>query len=351
MSSPEACARVAAQLAGRGLRLRTHPMADGGEGTLDAIAAHRPLQTRAVLARGPYGDLIPARVGRLGDVSILESAEAIGLAKACGRRDPLRATSAGLGRLLEAATAEDGPILVGLGGSATVDGGLGALGALGLEALDAQGRRLGPDAVAGDLHRLSRLVGPPPLQDRVVRVLCDVRTRQADAPARFGPQKGLAAADLSSIEGGFARLRDALAAWRDAAALGPIDPDIAGGGAAGGLGLALAAVLDAPLVPGAATMARLTGLEAAMEGVWCVVVGEGRLDPTSFEGKVAEVVTRAARAQGAAVIGLVGQVADAPPAPVGPDVLFVAGEEPDRETGWRQAVVRLGEWLSKRGSP
>lgn len=273
------------------------PMSDGGEGLLEVV--HRPEDTRLdVEVVGPLGHPVDAWVSLRPDgTAIVESALACGLGRLSpGQRDPRRATTWGVGQLLDAAR-EAGArrVLVGLGGSATVDGGAGALSGLGfrVRVADGSGLKVG----AADLHRAASIERGwvhPGWDDTPVELLADVRTPLAEAPARFGPQKG-ATPDVT------AELEVALERWAQVVGEAFGMPDLAaqpGTGAAGGLGYGLAAALGARLVPGLDRVAELVGLDAQLANADVVVTGEGRLDPTSFDGKVVGEVIARARSRG-----------------------------------------------------
>ena len=227
------------------------PLADGGEGTLDVLcpaAADR----RRLRVTGPLGEPVDAEWGLRGDTAVVEMARASGLALVAGGNDPLRATTFGTGELLRAALdAGLRRAIVAVGGSATVDGGLGAL-----EALDFDQR--GADLV----------------------VACDVTTPFAEAARVFGPQKGADAAAVAKLERRLERLAERYRTER-----GVDVRDLPGAGAAGGLAGGLAAY-GARLVPGAALVADVVGLRDAVRDASLVLTGEGRVDATSFAGKV-----------------------------------------------------------------
>jgi len=227
------------------------PLADGGEGTLDVLcpaAADR----RRLRVTGPLGEPVDAEWGLRGDTAVIEMARASGLALVGDGNDPLRATTFGTGELLRAALdAGVRRAVVAVGGSATVDGGLGAL-----EALDFDLR--GADVV----------------------VACDVTTPFVEAARVFGPQKGADAAAVAELERRLERLADR---YRDAR--GVDVRNLPGAGAAGGLAGGLAAY-GARLVPGAALVADVVGLRDAVRDASLVLTGEGRVDATSFAGKV-----------------------------------------------------------------
>ena len=137
---------------------------------------------------------------------------------------------------------------------------------------------------------------------------------------------------------------DVLSTWRKLHGLPEIAPSIRGGGAAGGIGYALASICNAHLVQGAQFVAKISGLHGAIENAQFVIIGEGRLDPTSYEGKVAEVVTKLARKHGAKVIAFVGQSSECPPAPVGPDEVIEMNGESD--ASFQAATEQLAALLS-----
>lgn len=282
------------------------PMSDGGEGLLDVV--HRPQDRRVdVEVCGPDGLPVQAWFSMRGDgTAVVESALACGLhLLAAERRDPLRTTTYGVGQLLDAAR-EVGArrVLVGLGGSATVDGGAGALTGMGfrLRVADGSGLKIG----GADLHRITSVErGWAASWDGIeVLLLADVRTTLHDAPRRFGPQKGADESAIATLEAG-------LEAFEGAVGRGLVpDPALAtasGSGAAGGLGFGLAAALGARFVAGAVAVADLVGLGDVIPGADLVVTGEGRLDATSFEGKVVGAVADLAESAGAHLTAVVGR--------------------------------------------
>ena len=220
------------------------------------------------------------------------------------------AQTTGLGELLgRALDAGAGRILVGLGGSASTDGGTGALAALGARFLDAYGQPLPPGG--GGLAALSRvdLSGLRAPSAGGVTCLTDVTAPllgPRGAAAVFGPQKGADKAQIARLEAGLARLAGVLGG----------DPAAPGAGAAGGTGYGLAAAWGAALAPGAAELARLAGLDRALAGADLVITGEGRFDETSLTGKTCGTVIAAAAAVGVPVALVAGQVS------------WPAGEEP-----------------------
>jgi glycerate kinase len=315
------------------------PLADGGEGTLEVLAAAEPLAWwREAAVSGPGAAQVAARWLELpGQTHVIELASAAGL-PLLPELDPLGAHTAGVGELIGLALdAGARRVVIGLGGSATTDGGTGALTALGARFLDAAGRRLGPGG--GPLARLavadlSGLRRPPP---GGVSCLTDVAAPllgPAGAAAVFGPQKGAAAGQVAVLEAGLARLAAVLRGQ-------PAQP---GAGAAGGTGYGLAAAWGARLLPGSAEIGAIAGLDAALAGADLVITGEGQYDATSATGKVVGAVRAAARRAGVPVVVVAGVVATAPPPDVGRCVALaqLAG-------GAAAAMAEPARWLRVAG--
>jgi glycerate 2-kinase len=279
------------------------PLADGGEGTLAVLAAGDPAaRWHEARVSGPGTEPVAARWLELpGQAHVIELASAAGL-PLLAELDPLGAHTAGVGELMALALdAGARRIVVGLGGSASTDGGTGALAALGARFLDASGRDLprGGAALAGlATADLAALRPPPP---GGVACLTDVRAPllgPAGAAAVYGPQKGATPDQVAVLEAALARL---------AAVLGG-QPGQPGAGAAGGTGYGLAAGWGAALLPGSAEIGRIAGLDTALAGADLVITGEGQYDATSGTGKVVGAVAAAAAAAGvpaAVVAGII----------------------------------------------
>lgn len=286
------------------------PMADGGEGTLDVVAAAVP-QARwfEVEVADPLGIATHAQWLLLPDgTALVESARACGLGLLPPeRRDPLRATTYGVGQLIAAAErAGARRILVGLGGSATVDGGAGMAIALGHRLLRADGNGVKVGALW--LRDLERIQPRGPLSVPVYG-LADVDSPllgERGAVAVFAPQKGARREDLPVLERALERIADV--AERDLDG-GPWR-DLPGAGAAGGLGFGLTAFCGAALESGAERVAQLVGLEAALADADAVVTGEGALDGQTSAGKVAAHVLAVARARGIPALAVAGRIED-----------------------------------------
>ena len=273
------------------------PQADGGEGTLEILLKALPGKRVEIPALDPLGRPHRAPVGKLPDGRVvIESSLFCGLGLVPGsRRDPTLSSTYGLGLALREVLAWDPPeILLGLGGSVTVDGGLGLARALGYRLLDGEGRLL--EGRGADLDRLRKIEmpDPPPLRPAgSLRVLCDVMnplTGPRGAATLFGPQKGATAKQVEALERGLCRYLEVAA--RD---LGRDASNLAGGGAAGGSGAGLFLFASGKIERGAETIGDITGLPEALEAADLVVTGEGRVDAGTDEGKVVAHVVGVAR--------------------------------------------------------
>jgi glycerate kinase len=281
-SAPDVAAAMAAAAEGAGWTCVQLPLADGGEGTLDAFGGGN----RTARVTGPHGRPVDAawRIGEDG-VAVVEMALASGLVLAGGAavNDPVAATTRGTGELIAAALEEGArTVIVSLGGSATTDGGSGAVDVL------------APYAPLDGRDGRAELL-----------VACDVRTPFTDAAVVFGPQKGATPAQIEQLTGRLESLADS---YRER--FGVDVTQIEGAGAAGGLGGGLAA-LGGQLVRGFPLVAEHTGLDAAIASADAVVTGEGKLDAESFNGKVVGGVTELAARHGVPVLVVAGVVDDA----------------------------------------
>jgi glycerate 2-kinase len=284
------------------------PVADGGDGTLAAALA-AGYEAVPVSATGPTGEPVQTAYARLGDVAVVEMADVSGLGRLPGGRfAPRTATSRGTGEVVAAALAAGARrVVLGIGGSATTDGGAGLLEALGAQLLDADGAPVGPGGAG--LERLARVDVngvAAVLRGAEVVVACDVDnplTGPSGAAAVYGPQKGADRDDVAYLDGCLARLADAVAE-----ATGRDLRDEPGAGAAGGVGFAALAVLGAQLRPGIDLMLDLLGFDRLVAGAELVVVGEGSLDEQSLRGKAPVGVARRARVAGVpAVVAVCGR--------------------------------------------
>jgi glycerate kinase len=285
------------------------PLADGGEGTGEVLLDALGGEWREVEAHDPLGRPIQASFALVdrGRTAVVEAAAASGLnLVAEHERDPESATSAGTGELLLAAARSAGTVLLGVGGSATTDGGAGATAAI--------------DAGGG--LGAARLV-----------CLCDVRTPWEDAARTFAPQKGAGRTEVARLSERMERLAREL----------PRDPrGQPMTGAAGGLAGGLWARFGAELVPGAAFVLDAVGFDRRAGRATLVVTGEGRLDATTLEGKVAGEVGRRCRRLGVAVHAVAGAVVDEPDLPerIGLDSVHPARTEDDLRAVARELAVQ-----------
>lgn len=313
LSAAAASRAVAAgvRLAATGVETRVVPVADGGEGTLEALVAAARGRRRGWVVDDPLGRPVEAAIGELpGHVAVVELAQASGYERLLpGERDPERTSTAGTGQQIRAALDIGATrIIVGLGGSATNDGGMGLARALGARFLDAAGTELagtGADLVRVATVDLSDL--DPRIAGTELVVACDVTnplTGPDGAAAVFGPQKG---ADPAMV----GRLDEGLRAYARAvtAATGVEVLDVPGLGAAGGAAAGLVALLGARLEPGARMVLDAAGLPAALAGAALCITGEGRLDEQSMRGKAPAAVAEACAAAGVPCVAVCGELA------------------------------------------
>ena len=289
------------------------PVADGGDGTLETLVEATGGELRESEVTGPLGEKITARWGALGDgnTAVIEMARTSGLALApLDRRDPLRATTQGLGEAIrDALDAGYRSFIVGIGGSATNDAGAGMAQALGARMLDVAGDDLpvGGAALAGldriDMSGLDSRIGQSRLS-----VACDVNnplTGPEGASAVYGPQKGATPDMVAQLDAALAHMSDV--AKRD---IGADINDVPGAGAAGGLGGGLIAFLNGSLRPGVDIVLDAVGLDNHLESADLVITGEGCLDYQTVYDKAPIGVARRAKARGIPVIAISGSLGE-----------------------------------------
>ncbi len=288
------------------------PVADGGEGTVDALSAACGGEKRAAIVTGPMGNPVRAEYAVAGETAIVEIAQASGLPLVDpDKPDPLRATSYGTGELiLDAMNHGAKRLLIGIGGSATNDGGMGMLSALDVRFMDRSGEILtgcGADLAKVDKIDLSNL--SPAIMKMDIQVICDVTNPllgSQGATAIYGPQMGGTKEMMPCLESGMAnyaqRLEDALG--RDFSAF-------PGAGAAGGLGAILGGVFGAKMRSGIDAVLDLINFDRMLEGCSLVVTGEGRIDRQSIAfGKAPAGVAKRCQARNIPVIALVGSIGE-----------------------------------------
>ena len=292
---------------------RMIPIADGGEGTVDALVRARQGKRRNKRVTGPLGDIVQAQYGLLneGNLAVIELAQASGLELVPPEdRDPLRATSYGTGELIAAALAQGAEkVLVGIGGSATNDGGVGLAQALGVKFFDKRDREMTAPMGGGDLlkiHRIDASMRNRALKSGRVKVAFDVKnplTGKSGAAHVYGPQKGASPQQVERIDRGLAHL--ARVAKRDLKFVGATRQ---GAGAAGGAGFGLMCFAKARAVSGVETILELAGLAVAMNGADLVVTGEGRIDSQTAFGKAPAGVAALARRKRVPIVAIGGAV-------------------------------------------
>ncbi len=296
-------------------------VADGGEGTLDAVLASAGGERIFVPVHGPLGEACEASFGMLPDGrALIEMAAAAGLTLVPeNRRDPLLTSTFGVGELMLAALDRGcRDLTIAIGGSATNDGGMGLAHALGMRFLDDSGCAL--NGRGRDLARVASIDASdidPRLKETKLTVMCDVDNPLCGpdgATYTFGPQKGADEAALRQLEAGMQRYRDIIRKQYG------VDPDaIPGAGAAGGLGAALHIFFGAELKAGIASVLELIGFDDLLQDADLVVTGEGRADAQSVHGKAVSGIARRCRAAGIPCYVLAGSVLP------GAEALFACG--------------------------
>lgn len=286
-SSPFICALLSRELRRQGIPTESFPLADGGDGTLDAFHVLFPSRFRSFLVTGPDGRRVRARILISGKRWFLEMAEAAGLGL-MRRPDPWTSTTFGVGEILRRAAGRE--IILGIGGSATNDGGAGMLQALGARLLDRNGGPIPPGGGGlGWLHRIE-WDRRPRLDLTALTDVDNVLLGRNGATYTYGPQKGATKRMLPKLEANLRRFSKIVR--RD---LGVRLDRIPGGGAAGGLGAALIGILRARRRRGADYILRESGIIARSQSAAAVVTGEGRIDATTFQGKAVGEILRRAR--------------------------------------------------------
>jgi glycerate kinase len=288
------------------------PMADGGEGTVEAILGATTSERHINTVLDALGRPIEASWARLPeDGAVIEMACAAGLEHIpTAERDPLRATSYGVGQLISHALDSGAQhIVLGLGGSATNDAGAGMLEALGLRLLDKHGAPLARGGLAlAQLAKLDTTALDPRLTNIRVTIASDVNNPLCGpkgASAIFGPQKGATPAQVQALDAALAHFAELCAQT-----LGRDMRDAPGSGAAGGLGFAAHAWLHSTFKPGAEVVAEIGGLVHAIEGADLVITGEGRMDAQTLLGKTPMGVALIAKRAGVPVIAIAGSLGD-----------------------------------------
>ena len=312
LSSRQVCQVMAGQLRRffPQAQVKSIPVADGGEGSVEAFLAAAGGERRTRTVTGPFGEPVEAFYGILGDgrTAVIEMAACAGLPLAEGRLNPERATTYGVGELLLAAK-EAGctKAILGLGGSCTNDGGAGAAAALGAKFTRADGAAFVP--TGGTLEEIAALDVSPvsqALQGMELTAMCDIDNPlygEAGAAAVFAPQKGADAAMVARLDAGLRHLGQV-----SARCLGRDFSHLPGAGAAGGLGFGMAAFCGAQLRMGIDAVLDAVGFDSLLPGTDVVFTGEGKIDSQSARGKVVSGVAARCRKAGVPVVAVVGQI-------------------------------------------
>ena len=286
------------------------PVADGGEGTVDCFIQAMGAQRVEVTVTNALGEKSAAAYARIGELAIIEMAAAAGLPQVGALRCPGTATTYGVGELIaHAAHSGCKRILLGLGGSATNDGGCGCAAALGVGFLDADGQSFVPVGdTLGRIARIDTAKADELLRSVEITVMCDVTNPlygPTGAAYVFAPQKGADAEKVKSLDAGLRHFGDVIRSQYglDVSAM-------PGAGAAGGMGAGCVALLGGTIQSGIDAVLDVTGFDRQLEGADLVITGEGRIDSQSADGKVVSGVARRTRAKGVPLIAIAGGIAD-----------------------------------------
>ncbi|MCR5329696.1 MAG: glycerate kinase [Lachnospiraceae bacterium] len=292
--------------------VKVFPISDGGEGILEALKDHFDTEMIAVEVTGPQFEKVRAQYGFNPEkkLAVIEMAAAAGLTLVKGKKDPKAATTYGVGELiLDALKRGTEEFIIGIGGSATNDGGIGMLNALGFGFYDMNGKCVTPNANGlKDLASIDLAGAAGPLKDCRFTVVCDVDIPlcgEQGCSAIFAPQKGADPDDIRQMDGWLSAY-----AKKTRELIPGSDMDFPGSGAAGGMGFALRSYLGADLRPGIDIVISCLGLEDEIRDADCVVTGEGRIDSQTSKGKVISGIVRTAKRYGKPVVAFCGSVAD-----------------------------------------
>lgn len=312
MSSMEICEVMGEVLRGHfpAAEIVSIPVADGGEGTVDAFLAAMGGEKIHLTVTGPLGEPVDAFYGKIGDTAIVEMAAAAGLPLVRESPDPEKATTYGVGELmLHALTHGAKRLVVGLGGSATNDAGCGAAAALGVRFYDVNGNTFIP--TGGTLKNIAKIDlthRNPALDAAEIVTMCDITnplTGINGAALVFAHQKGADEAAVLRLDAGLSHLAEIVRTQ-----LHREIETMPGAGAAGGMGGGMAAFFDSRLEQGIETVLDTVGFDNMLQGASLVFTGEGKIDSQSLGGKVVIGVSRRAKAQNVPVIAVVGDIGD-----------------------------------------
>lgn len=287
------------------------PVADGGEGSVDAFLTALGGEKIKVRTKGPWGEELDSFYGMLPDkTAVIEMAASAGLPQVGDRKDPSKTTTYGVGELILAA-AKNGAkrLVIGLGGSATNDAGCGAAAACGVSFLDKEGNSFIP--VGGTLDKIDKIdisTMDESVRSLPITAMCDIDNPfygPTGAAAIFGPQKGADEKMVELLDGKMKHLASIIESQ-----LGIVLQEIPGSGAAGGMGGGMKAFFGARMQMGIDAVLEITGFEDLAAGADMIFTGEGKIDSQSLRGKVVIGVARKARKMGIPVIAVVGDIGD-----------------------------------------
>lgn len=288
----------------------TVPVADGGEGSVDCFLEALGGRKETVQVHGPYMELMEAEYGILSDgTAVVEMASCAGLPLVEDRKNPKKTTTYGVGELiLAAAKAGSKRIITGLGGSCTNDGGCGMAAALGIRFYDAQDREFVP--TGGTLKEIRRIdmSRREKLLDQIeLLAMCDITnplTGPEGAAHVFSPQKGADEGMIQELEAGMVHYASIL----EQTVQIPKIRELPGGGAAGGMGIGMAALLGAKLIPGIQAVLDTVQIDTLAEHADLILTGEGKIDSQSIHGKVLSGIARRGKALGIPVVAIAGGI-------------------------------------------
>ena len=286
------------------------PVADGGEGTVDCFIQSMGARRVEVTVTNALGKRSPAAYARIGELAIIEMAAAAGLPQVGEHRCPGTATNYGVGELIAHAIGSGCKrILLGLGGSATNDGGCGCATALGVDFFDAAGQSFTPVGdTLGLIERIDAGKATVLLRDAELTIMCDVTNPlygPTGAAYVFAPQKGADAEKVKSLDAGLRHFGNVIRSQ-----LGCDVSAMPGAGAAGGMGAGCVALLGGTIQSGIDAVLDATGFDRQLDGADLVITGEGRIDSQSAGGKVVSGVAKRTSAKGVPLIAIAGGIAD-----------------------------------------
>ncbi len=287
------------------------PVADGGEGSVDAFLTALGGEKIKVRTKGPWGEELDSFYGMLPDkTAVIEMAASAGLPQVGDRKDPSKTTTYGVGELILAAAKKGAKrLVIGLGGSATNDAGCGAAAACGVSFLDKEGNSFIP--VGGTLDKIDKIdisTMDESVRSLPITAMCDIDNPfygPTGAAAIFGPQKGADEKMVELLDGKMKHLASIIESQ-----LGIVLQEIPGSGAAGGMGGGMKAFFGARMQMGIDAVLEITGFEDLAAGADIIFTGEGKIDSQSLRGKVVIGVSRKARKMGIPVIAVVGDIGD-----------------------------------------